>query len=63
MIVNGRRGSALVLVLALGDLRTHNLATPQDSLSVGAVLTFESIDISVGPIFELSKLKPLLQDI
>ena len=33
-----------------GDLRSHNLATPQDSISVGAVF-FESIAISVGPIY------------
>jgi len=32
-------------------LRSHNLATAQHGLSVGAVLTFESIDVSVGPLF------------
>lgn len=37
--------------VGIGDLRSHNLATSHDSLSVGVVLTFELIDISVGPIF------------
>jgi hypothetical protein len=42
-----------------GDLRSHNLASPQDSLSVGALLTVESIDVLVGPIFLPFKIKTI----
>lgn len=56
-------GGSVGAVVGIGDLRSHNLAASQDILSVGAVLTFELVDISIGPIFLTFKLKPLLQDV